>query len=237
MMVAWSQSPCHVPCGELAQGTERRAARDGRSDVKTHKAHAVGIDLGTTYSCLAYLNEHDEPVTLANQEGELATPSVVFFDEDQQVVVGTEALRNAIVRPDRVVQNSKRHIGDPSHCWTIDGQDYTPVDIASYVLRKLLTAAHEQIGAVERAVVTVPAQFSELQRRATIEAGHRAGLKQVDIINEAFTPSEEEIAAAQEIVDLFAANPGVGAIGYKGGMLDRPYLARAETVLRLAGRL
>ena len=184
MMVAWSQSPYHAPCGELAQGTERRAARDGRSDVKTHKAHAVGIDLGTTYSCLAYLNEHGEPVTLANQEGELATPSVVFFDEDQQVVVGTEALRNAIVRPDRVVQNSKRHIGDPSHCWTIDGQDYTPVDIASYVLRKLLTAAHEQIGAVERAVVTVPAQFSELQRRATIEAGHRAGLKQVDIINE-----------------------------------------------------
>ncbi|GIS61022.1 MAG: hypothetical protein CM1200mP2_32470 [Planctomycetaceae bacterium] len=183
-MVAWSQSPCHVPCGELAQGTERRAARDGRSDVKTHKAHAVGIDLGTTYSCLAYLNEHGEPVTLANQEGELATPSVVFFDEDQQVVVGTEALRNAIVRPDRFVQNSKRHIGDPSHCWTIDGQDYTPVDIASYVLRKLLTAAHEQMGAVERAVVTVPAQFSELQRRATIEAGHRAGLKQVDIINE-----------------------------------------------------
>jgi len=152
--------------------------------VNTQRAHAVGIDLGTTYSCLAYLNEHGEPVTLANQEGELATPSVVFFDEDHQVVVGTEALRNAIVRPDRVVQNSKRHIGDPAHHWKVDDQSYTPVDIASYVLRKLLAAAHEQIGAVERAVVTVPAQFSELQRRATIEAGHRAGLKQVDIINE-----------------------------------------------------
>jgi len=152
--------------------------------VNTQRAHAVGIDLGTTYSCLAYLNEHGEPVTLANQEGELATPSVVFFDEDHQVVVGTEALRNAIVRPDRVVQNSKRHIGNPAHHWKIDDQPYTPVDIASYVLRKLLAAAHEQIGAVERAVVTVPAQFSELQRRATIEAGHRAGLKQVDIINE-----------------------------------------------------
>ena len=153
-------------------------------NVKTRRPHAVGIDLGTTYSCLAHLNEHGEPVTLANQEGELATPSVVFFDEDRQVVVGTEALRNAIVRPDRVVQNSKRHIGDPAHRWVIDDQSYSPVDIASYVLRKLLSAAHEQIGVVERAVVTVPAQFSELQRRATIEAGHRAGLKQVDIINE-----------------------------------------------------
>ena len=152
--------------------------------MNTQRAHAVGIDLGTTYSCLAYLNEHGEPVTLANQEGELATPSVVFFADDHQVVVGTEALRNAIVRPDRVVQNSKRHIGDPAHHWKIDDQSYTPVDIASYVLRKLLAAAHEQIGAVERAVVTVPAQFSELQRRATIEAGHHAGLKQVDIINE-----------------------------------------------------
>ena len=73
--------------------------------MKTTRAHAVGIDLGTTYSCLAYLNEHGEPVTLANQEGELATASVVFFDEDRQVMVGTEALRNAIVQPDRVVQN------------------------------------------------------------------------------------------------------------------------------------
>jgi molecular chaperone DnaK len=152
--------------------------------VNTNRSHAVGIDLGTTYSCLAYLNEHGEPVTLANQEGELATPSVVFFDEDQQVIVGTEALRNAIVRPDRVVQNSKRHIGDPDHHWMIDDQSYTPVDIASYILRKLLAAAHEQIGAVQRAVVTVPAGFSDAQRRATIEAGHRAGLTEVDIINE-----------------------------------------------------
>lgn len=152
--------------------------------MKTTRAHAVGIDLGTTYSCLAYLNEHGEPVTLANQEGELATASVVFFDEDRQVMVGTEALRNAIVQPDRVVQNSKRKIGDPNHAWAIDDESYSPVDIASYILRKLLSAAHEQIGAVERAVITVPAQFSEAQRRATIEAGHRAGLKQVDIINE-----------------------------------------------------
>lgn len=151
--------------------------------MSTAQSHAVGIDLGTTYSCLAYLNEHGEPITLANEDGELATPSVVFFDGDQ-VIVGTEALRNAIVQPHRVVANSKRHIGDPAHRWTIGKTSYTPVDIAAYVLKKLLDTANKQIGQIERAVITVPAQFSEPQRRATIEAGRRAGLKHIDIINE-----------------------------------------------------
>ncbi len=145
--------------------------------------HAVGIDLGTTYSCIAYLNEHGEPVTLANQEGELATPSVVLF-EDHEVVVGTEALRNAILQPERVVQNSKRYIGDANHRWVVNGKPYTPVDIATFVLKKLISAAQEQIGPIDQAVITVPALFSDMQRHATIEAGHRAGLQRVDIINE-----------------------------------------------------
>lgn len=145
--------------------------------------HAVGIDLGTTYSCIAYLNEHGEPVTLPNQEGELATPSVVLFDEDE-VIVGTEALRNSIRRPRHVVQNSKRYMGDPNHRWYIDGKPYSPVDIATFILKKMLSAAQEQIGPIERAVITVPAQFTDFQRHATMEAGHRAGLQQVDIINE-----------------------------------------------------
>ncbi|HEX6985332.1 MAG TPA: Hsp70 family protein, partial [Planctomycetaceae bacterium] len=72
--------------------------------------HAVGIDLGTTYSCISYLNEHGEPVTLANRAGELATPSVVLFDGDEPVV-GTEALRSAILYPDRVVMHAKRFMG------------------------------------------------------------------------------------------------------------------------------
>ena len=147
------------------------------------KTHAVGIDLGTTYSCIAYLNEHGEPVTLPNQEGELSTPSVVLF-EDNEVIVGTEALRNAILSPDRVVQNSKRYIGDPDHCWMIDQKPYTPIDIAAFILKKLISAAQEQIGSIDQAVITVPAQFSDYQRQATVAAGHRAGLTRVDIINE-----------------------------------------------------
>ncbi len=145
--------------------------------------HAVGIDLGTTYSCISYLNEHGEPVTLANQEGELATPSAVLFD-DQQIVVGTEALRNAIARPNRVIQDSKRFMGNPDKSYEIDGKSYRPVDIASYVLRKLLNAAEDRIGPIEQAVITVPAQFSDSQRHATVQAGHRAGLQRVDVINE-----------------------------------------------------
>src|SRR5688500_16153364 len=145
--------------------------------------HAVGIDLGTTYSCIAYLNEHGNPITLPNQEGELCTPSVVLFDQGE-VIVGTEALRNAILHPNRVVQNAKRFMGDSTHRWRIDGKPYTPIDIATFVLKKLISAAQEQIGPIEQAVITVPAQFSDFQRHATMEAGHRAGLSRVDIINE-----------------------------------------------------
>jgi molecular chaperone DnaK len=145
--------------------------------------HAVGIDLGTTYSCIAYLNEQGEPVSIPNQEGEISTPSVVMFDKNE-MIVGTEALRNAIMNPLHVVQNSKRWMGDAKKKWVIDGKTYTPVDIATAILRKLLGDAQRQIGPIDRAVITVPAQFSEGQRLATVAAGKGAGLKEVDIINE-----------------------------------------------------
>jgi molecular chaperone DnaK len=145
--------------------------------------HAVGIDLGTTYSCLAYLNEHGEPITIPNRDGELSTPSVVLFD-GSQAIVGTEALRHSILYPDRVVMHAKRFMGNPHHRWQIQGKSYSPIDISTLILKSLLSDAKERLGKVERAVITVPAQFSEVQRQATAEAGHRAGLKHVDIINE-----------------------------------------------------
>ncbi|MFO0918722.1 MAG: Hsp70 family protein, partial [Planctomycetaceae bacterium] len=145
--------------------------------------HAVGIDLGTTYSCLAYLNEHGEPITVPNRDGELSTPSAVLFD-GKQVIVGTEALNHAILYPERVVMHAKRHMGSPDHRWQIQGKSYSPVDVSTLILRSLLNDARERLGDIERAVITVPAQFSDVQRQATAEAGKRAGLKQVDIINE-----------------------------------------------------
>lgn len=145
--------------------------------------HAVGIDLGTTYSCIASLNEHGEPVTLPNRDGELSTPSAVLFDGDE-VIVGTEALRNSIRQPDRVVLHAKRFMGDRNHRWMIGGKAYSPVDISARILKYLLDCAATRIGTIERAVITVPAQFSDVQRQATAEAGKKAGLKHVDIINE-----------------------------------------------------
>lgn len=145
--------------------------------------HAVGIDLGTTYSCISYLNEHGEPITVPNKDGELSTPSVVLFDGDH-VIVGTEALRNSIRHPDKVVVHAKRYMGNPTHRWKINGKSYSPVDISTFILKSLLDSARERVGEIERAVITVPAQFSDVQRQATAEAGKRAGLKHVDIINE-----------------------------------------------------
>lgn len=145
---------------------------------------AVGIDLGTTYSCLSYLTPQGQPVACPNEEGEMTTPSVVLFDGDE-IVVGSEALRNAVVQPERVVQNAKRSMGDSQKCWVIDGHVYTPVDISALILKKLLSGAEARLGAkLRHAVITVPAQFSDIQRQRTVEAGHKAGLERVDIINE-----------------------------------------------------
>lgn len=146
--------------------------------------HAVGIDLGTTYSCLSILTPHGQPQTLPNTEGELSTPSVVFFEGDD-AIVGTEALRNSVTCPERVVMHAKRHMGDPQKNWVIDGRVYTPVDVSAFIVRKLLDGAEQQLGVpIKRAVITVPAQFSEIQRQFTVDAGKLAGLEQVDVINE-----------------------------------------------------
>jgi molecular chaperone DnaK len=143
----------------------------------------IGIDLGTTYSCISHLDRQGEPHTLPNPEGELTTPSIVLF-EGRDIVVGTEALRNSVMQPDRVVQHAKRYMGDPKKSWVIDGRVYRPVDISAIILRHLLDGAEQHVGPIEHAVITVPAQFSDIQRQQTAEAGMKAGLKKVDIINE-----------------------------------------------------
>jgi molecular chaperone DnaK len=146
--------------------------------------HPIGIDLGTTYSCLSVLNRQGQPQTLPNADGELSTPSVVFFD-GQDVIVGTEALRNSITHPDHVVMHAKRHMGDPRKKWLINGEVYSPIEISAFILKKLLEGAEQHLGGeIRRAVITVPAQFSDIQRQWTVEAGKQAGLEHVDIINE-----------------------------------------------------
>ncbi|MFN8711087.1 MAG: Hsp70 family protein [Planctomyces sp.] len=184
------------------------------------KTQAVGIDLGTTYSCIACLNEHGQPVTLPNQEGELGTPSVVFFDQGESII-GTEALRNSIAFPDRVVSNSKRSMGDSSKYWKIDGNRYTPVHIAGMIMRKLVAAAQERIGLIREAVVTVPAQFSDAQRHATMLAAHAAGLERVEMINEPVAAALCHVLGNEGLAFTeLAVNQRILVFDLGGGTLD-----------------
>jgi len=143
----------------------------------------IGIDLGTTNSCVAVM-ENGEPVVIANAEGSRTTPSVVAFQKDGERLVGQVAKRQAVSNPDRTVQSIKRHMGS-DYKVTIDGKNYTPQEISAMVLTKLKKDAESYLGGtVTDAVITVPAYFSDSQRQATKDAGKIAGLNVLRIINE-----------------------------------------------------
>ena len=146
-------------------------------------ARAVGIDLGTTNSCVSVL-EGGEPAVIANSEGARTTPSVVAFAKNGEVLVGEVAKRQAVTNVDRTIRSVKRHIGTN---WSvdIDGKGYTPQEISARVLMKLKRDAESYLGEnVTDAVITVPAYFNDSQRQATKEAGEIAGLNVLRIINE-----------------------------------------------------
>ena len=143
----------------------------------------IGIDLGTTNSCVAVL-EGGEPVVIANAEGTRTTPSVVAFSKTGERMVGQVAKRQAVTNADRTVASIKRHMGENYHV-TIDGKGYTPQEISAMILQKLKADAESYLGqTVSEAVITVPAYFSDAQRQATKDAGKIAGLDVKRIINE-----------------------------------------------------
>ncbi len=143
----------------------------------------IGIDLGTTNSCVAVM-EGGNPVVIPNQDGMRTTPSVVGFLKTGEEVVGMVAKRQAITNPERTISSIKRHMGS-SHKVSIDGKDYTPQDISAMILAKLKTDAESYLGEkVTEAVITVPAYFSDSQKQATKDAGQIAGLNVLRIINE-----------------------------------------------------
>ena len=143
----------------------------------------IGIDLGTTNSCVAVM-EGGEAVVITNAEGNRTTPSVVGFTKDGERLVGEIAKRQAVTNPDRTVQSIKRYMGT-DHKETIDGKSYTPQEISAMILQKLKTDAENYLGSkVTQAVITVPAYFSDSQRQATKDAGKIAGLEVLRIINE-----------------------------------------------------
>ncbi len=143
----------------------------------------IGIDLGTTNSCVAVL-EGGEPVVIANAEGNRTTPSVVGFAKNGERLVGETAKRQAITNPDRTIASIKRHMGT-DYTVEIDGKKYTPQDISAMILGKLKSDAESYLGEkVTEAVITVPAYFTDSQKQATKDAGKIAGLDVKRIINE-----------------------------------------------------
>ena len=143
----------------------------------------IGIDLGTTNSCVAVM-EGGQPVVIANAEGSRTTPSVVAFTKDGERLVGQVAKRQAVTNPDRTVISIKREMGT-SHKVSIDGKQYTPQDISAMILSKMKETAESYLGEkVTEAVITVPAYFNDSQRQATKDAGRIAGLDVKRIINE-----------------------------------------------------
>ena len=146
-------------------------------------ARAVGIDLGTTNSCVSVL-EGGEPTVIANAEGARTTPSIVAFAKNGEVLVGEVAKRQSVTNVDRTIRSVKRHMGTS---WTkeIDGKKYTPQEISARILMKLKRDAESYLGdTVSDAVITVPAYFDDAQRQATKEAGEIAGLNVLRIVNE-----------------------------------------------------
>ena len=143
----------------------------------------IGIDLGTTNSCVSVM-EGGEPVVIANAEGERTTPSVVAFSKTGERLVGQVAKRQAITNPDRTVISVKRHMGS-NYKVDIDGKSYSAQEISAMILTKLKTDAESYLGeTVTEAVITVPAYFTDSQRQATKDAGKIAGLDVKRIINE-----------------------------------------------------
>lgn len=143
----------------------------------------IGIDLGTTNSCVAVL-EGGEPVVITNSEGNRTTPSVVAFAKDGERIIGEPAKRQAVVNPDKTIMSIKTQMGS-DHKVDIDGKQYTPQDISAMILQKLKADAEAYLGeTVTDAVITVPAYFTDSQRQATQDAGKIAGLNVQRIINE-----------------------------------------------------
>ena len=143
-----------------------------------------GIDLGTTYSCIAYVDETGRPVVLKSAVGEDTTPLVVYFESPENVVVGRQAKDSALLAPHLVVELIKRQMGQDVH-YAFHGQDHTPESISALILRELARAARDQAGEeIRDVVITVPAYFGVLEREATRKAGQIAGLNVLDVLAE-----------------------------------------------------
>jgi molecular chaperone DnaK len=144
----------------------------------------VGIDLGTTYSAVAALDDRGQPVTLPNRDGDMLTPSAVLLTDDGAAIVGQAAIDVAQEQPERVAMLVKRRMGHETFGRTVAGKNYRPETLSAIILRKLVQDAELRLGKISKAVITVPAYFDDTRRKATHDAGRIAGLDVLDILDE-----------------------------------------------------
>jgi molecular chaperone DnaK (HSP70) len=186
-----------------------------------------GIDLGTTYSCIAYVDETGKPVVVQNFEGDLTTPSAVHFESRENIVVGKEAKNTSKLDPDRVVEFVKRDMGNPTFSFEVDGKEYKPEEVSSFILRKLAGDAAQALGEeVTDVVITCPAYFGDSERKATKNAGELAGLNVHRVLNE---PTAAAICYGLDkqkgdqtvlVYDLGGGTFDVTVIAMKGGNIQ-----------------
>ena len=184
----------------------------------------LGIDLGTTNSAFAMM-EGGDPEIVTNDEGDRTTPSVVAFTDDERLV-GKPAKNQAVQNPDRTVESIKRHMGEENYDIETDGETYTPEEISAAILQKIKRDAEEYLGdEVERAVITVPAYFSDRQRQATKDAGEIAGFEVERIINEPTAASmayglDDESDQTVLVFDLGGGTFDVSILELGGGVYE-----------------
>jgi molecular chaperone DnaK len=185
----------------------------------------LGIDLGTTNSAFAVM-EGGDPEIIVNSEGDRTTPSVVAFTDDGERLVGKPAKNQAVQNPDGTVQSIKRHMGEDGYAVELDGEEYTPEQVSAMILQKIKRDAEEYLGdEVEKAVITVPAYFSDRQRQATKDAGEIAGFEVERIINEPTAASmayglDDESDQTVLVYDLGGGTFDVSILDLGGGVYE-----------------
>jgi molecular chaperone DnaK len=187
----------------------------------------VGIDLGTTFSALAILNAIGKPEIVPNADGERLTPSAIFFDEenDDLIRVGVEAINSRHLNAQRSVRWIKRYMGDTKYRKSIDGKDWTPVELSGLILKKLKQDSSIEHGEIQDAVISVPAHFDEIRRKATMDAGTMAGLNVIGIVNEPvaaalYYATTRKIKGKVLVYDLGGGTFDVTIMNVKGHQMD-----------------
>jgi len=190
-------------------------------------ANIVGIDLGTTFSALAILNAIGKPEIIPNADGERLTPSAIFFDEENSDIirVGIEAINSRHLNAERSVRWIKRHMGDASYRKNVDSKDWDPVELSSLILKKLKQDCSLDNNEIHDAVISVPAHFDEVRRKATMDAGTMAGLNVIGIVNEPvaaalYYATTREVSGKVLVYDLGGGTFDVTILDVKGHKMD-----------------